>query len=217
MEEIQIPDRIRELVDKINRLASGFNYVIPIGDKEAEEEVARREEETIEKIVKLVKAYGLELEGGLDYGFCNQYFNAPCTPVEYRYYSCDVCINIVDWEDKVMYVLCTISSEGTRCGEKFRSIGKFEVVDVVPLIDREKTPFTFRLVEKLSQVPIRPIWKWNIDSYVREILNAELEGRLTSEFIRDVLNRVSMGVWVYEYGYLYGAIESTAKEFGLID
>ena len=88
------------------------------------------------------------------------------------------------------------------------------IVDELPLISEETTPFTAKVIEKLSNVPIRDTWAGNIRNFIIEIGKAEIQGELESK-LHEIVKTIKAGAWVYEYAYLLKIIEATAKEFGV--
>ncbi|MEM2571047.1 MAG: hypothetical protein QXP96_04905 [Thermoproteota archaeon] len=83
--------------------------------------------------------------------------------------------------------------------------------EVVPLIDEEKTPFTYAVSVNMPWEYVRPIWYTNIHNIINELAEAELSGKL-DEKLDEIINRLEAGIWVYEYRHLLNTIRKVINQ-----
>jgi hypothetical protein len=112
------------------------------------------------------------------------------------YYYVDVGYNLREYPDRTEYDLAGV-----------------EVSEPNALVD-DDTPFTQALTEKLAGVPIRPIWRNQIEDMVNELADAERHGELGDK-LREISFRVHASSWIYEYRHFIHVLHETAKEFGV--
>ena len=85
------------------------------------------------------------------------------------------------------------------------------ITEVVPLISKETTPFTYQLVENVPWDLIRDTWQHVVNKYINQIAEGEIQGRL-EETISDVEAKLKAGSWVYDINHLLEAIEKTKRK-----
>ena len=157
----------------------------------------------------------LGLEVDLDYDIeSHNYFNAPGSPRAYNFYNCTMTIQgILDpktWRAYFIYVYFDELQYPNKTEYRFRGV----YVEPTVAINAKRTPFAERLASEIPWLYIRPLWANQIRSFVRQIAEAELEGRL-AEAIREVEEKLKAGMWVYDYQHFYNALQRTKAAFNI--
>jgi len=80
-----------------------------------------------------------------------------------------------------------------------------------PIIDENKTPFTYKLVQNINWSSLRPTWVMNIHKLVTDLAMAEHKNKL-NKAIREVEKKLSATAWIYDYQHFQKALQKTKAE-----